>query len=327
MPGELSGTTATVIGAGVSGLTCALRLAEAGARVRVLAADPPPRTVSSVAAAVWYPYRAYPEALVLGWSRRSREVFDELASVPDSGVARREGLELFRATQPDPWWRSAVRSFRHAAPDELPTGAAGGWAFEAPVIDMGRYLPFLVRRLARHGVRLDLGALQGLDPAGDGDLGELVVNCSGLGARELAPDPSLRPIRGQVVRVANPGLKRFLIDDHHPGGMAYVIPRSDDVILGGTAEEGATSMDPDPATTAAILQRCADLEPAVASARVLEVKVGLRPGRPSIRLEVERRGPRAIVHNYGHGGAGVTTSWGCAEAVVGLCTQAIQTPP
>lgn len=323
MSGELSGAQATVIGAGVSGLTCAVRLAEAGARVRVVAAEPPERTVSAVAAAAWYPYRAYPEALVLGWSRRSREVFDALASVEGSGVALREGVELFRAPQPDPWWRAAVRSFRRVRPDELRAGATDGWVFEAPVIDMGRYLPFLLRALERLGVSVEIAGLPDLAAAG----GDLVVNCSGLGARELVPDPSLRPIRGQIVRVANPGLTRFWVADDLPGGMAYVIPRFDDAVLGGTAEEGASSLAPDPDTTAGILQRCAALEPALERPRVLDVRVGLRPGRPTIRLEAERRGPRTIVHNYGHGGAGVTVSWGCAEAVVALCAPPTQSGP
>ena len=320
----LSGARVTVIGAGVSGLTCALRLAEAGARVRVLAAQPPPRTVSAVAAAVWYPYRAYPEELVLGWSRRSREVFDGLAQVPDSGVILRPGLELFWTPRPDPWWRTAVRSFRRAEPREVHAGAAGGWLFEAPVVDTGRFLPFLLRRLQDRGTTPEIASFATLESAAGAAGGDLLLNCSGLGARELVPDPSLQPIRGQVVRISNPGLDRFQIADDHPGGMAYIIPRFDDVILGGTAEDGATSTDEDPATTAAILRRCADLEPAVASAQVLGIKVGLRPGRPAIRLEAERRGSLTIVHNYGHGGAGVTLCWGCAEAVVGVCIRSLQ---
>jgi D-amino-acid oxidase len=243
-------------------------------------------------------------------------VFDQLAANPASGVAVREGLELLRAAHPeDPWWSSAVRSFRRARREQLPAWAADGWAFEAPVVDMGRYLPFLRGRLDQLGARLHTQALSTLDQAP----GDLVVNCSGLGAHQLVPDPTLTPIRGQVVRVANPGLERFVIADHHPGGMAYVIPRFQDVICGGTSEEGASSLHPDEATTRAILHRCADLEPALASARVLEVKVGLRPGRPAIRLDTERRGGRTVIHDYGHGGAGVTVSWGCAEAVVGLC--------
>ncbi len=127
------------------------------------------------------------------------------------------------------------------------------------------------------------------------------------------------PIRGQVVRVAQVGLDRFILDDYGPNGIAYIVPRINDCILGGTADEGAEDLTPDPATAEAILARCIALEPRLREAAVLEHKVGLRPGRPTVRLEVER--PvigKLLVHNYGHGGAGVTLSWGCAAEVVRL---------
>jgi D-amino-acid oxidase len=54
--------------------------------------------------------------------------------------------------------------------------------------------------------------------------------------------------------------------------------------------------------------------PELRDARVLRHKVGLRPARPAVRLE--RDGD--VVHCYGHGGAGVTLSWGCAEDVAAL---------
>jgi D-amino-acid oxidase len=72
----------------------------------------------------------------------------------------------------------------------------------------------------------------------------------------------------------------------------------------------------DPGTAQAILARCVALEPDLADARVLSHAVGLRPGRPEPRLETERRDGGVVVHNYGHGGGGVTLSWGCAEEVV-----------
>jgi D-amino-acid oxidase len=301
-----------VIGAGVSGLSSALRLAEAGAPVTIWARERPEATVSAVAAAVWYPYRVFPEDLVLGWARRSREVFEALAaSSPEAGVAIREGVELFRSPRPDPWWRDAVRGFRRLSRPELPAAAAGGWRFEAPVIDMSRYLPFLEGALRARGVRIEVravGALEEVDAP-------VVVNCTGLGARALCGDPSVAPIRGQVVRVRNPGLLDFAVDDEHPSGMAYVIPRFEDAIIGGTADEGAWETEPDEAVATAILARCAELEPRLRGAERLGVKVGLRPGRPTIRLEVEERAGTTVVHNYGHGGAGVTVSWGCAEEV------------
>lgn len=303
-----------VIGAGVSGLTTALRLSEAGARVALWARERPEATVSAVAAAVWYPYRAFPESLVLEWGRRSREVFERLASNPEAGVAIREGVELFRSPRPDPWWRGAVRVFRRLSRAELPAAAVDGWRFEAPVIDMSRYLPFLERTLAARGVRIEVRSVATLDEVE----AEVVVNCAGLGARTLCGDQTLFPIRGQVVQVHNPGLRDFTVDDEHPSGMAYVIPRFEDAILGGTAEEGAWTTEPDERVAEAILARCAELEPRLRTAQRLAMKVGLRPGRPTIRLEAERRAGATRIHNYGHGGAGVTVSWGCAEEVVRL---------
>ena len=124
------------------------------------------------------------------------------------------------------------------------------------------------------------------------------------------------PIRGQVVHVERGAVERFLIDEGHPAGVTYVVPRSDDCVLGGSVGEGDCDLEPSAQTTAAILERCRALEPGLADARVLSVSVGLRPGRDEVRLEAERDGNGLVVHNYGHGGAGVTLSWGCAEDVV-----------
>ena len=100
--------------------------------------------------------------------------------------------------------------------------------------------------------------------------------------------------------------------------IAYVIPRSDDTLLGGQAKPDDWSAVPDPAIAAEIIARCSRLVPEVTNARVLEHLVGLRPGRSSVRVEAESTPAGLVVHNYGHGGAGVTLSWGCAEEVVRL---------
>jgi D-amino-acid oxidase len=67
-----------------------------------------------------------------------------------------------------------------------------------------------------------------------------------------------------------------------------------------------------------ILERAVELVPELAGAAVLGHKVGLRPARPEVRLEVEQRDDTRVVHCYGHGGAGVTLSWGCADEVARL---------
>jgi len=308
---------ALVIGAGVIGLSAAIRLQEAGMRVRVWTAAPPAETTSAVAAALWYPYRAYPAERVALWGQRTFEELARLAGDPRTGVHMVPGVELWRRSVPDPEWGGGIPGLRRIPPAELPAGYADGHAVTVPVAHMGIYLGYLAGRLAAGGGRLELRTVRVLARAAHS--APLVVDCAGLGARTLAGDDSVLPVRGQVVRVENPGVERFWLDEEHPDGLTYIVPRGEDCILGGTAEEGEWSTTPDPEVARAILRRCAELEPRLAEARILEHRVGLRPGRPSVRLEAaELPGGGHIIHCYGHGGAGVTLSWGCADEVAAL---------
>lgn len=296
-----------ILGAGVVGLTCAVRLLEAGHRVDVLARDLPLETTSTVAAALWYPYRALPQDRVTGWAKVSYDVFAGLAADERTGVRMLTGTEVLREHQPDPWWRGAVPSLdRETA---LPPGYADGWTFVSPVIDMPVFLRWLVARLEALGgtlTRMNLSAL----PAD----GSLVVNATGLGARHFGADPAVHPVSGQVVVVEQVGLDRWTLDR---AGLTYVVPRTREVVVGGTEVEGEWSRTPDPAVAEQVLRRATALVPALEGARVLRHKVGLRPARPQVRLE--RVGE--VVHCYGHGGAGVTLSWGCAADVAGLADE------
>jgi D-amino-acid oxidase len=307
-----------VVGCGVIGLTAAIRLREAGVDAGIVTAELPPGTTSSVAAAIWYPYKAYPEESVLSWGSRTFGVFEELSDTPESGVLMREGVEIWRERVPDPWWAGAVPHVRRCNEEELPPGYVDGHTFLAPIVEMPIYLTYLMDRFSAAGgsvQRRTLSSLHEVDA-------RVVVNCVGLGARDLVDDASMEPIRGQVVRVRNPGIERFILDEENPEGVTYIVPRSGDCILGGTAEEGDWDLEPDPGTAAAILRRCRRLEPRLRDAEVLEHRVGLRPGRPEIRLELED-GPIPRIHNYGHGGSGITLSWGCAEETLRLVRETL----
>ena len=256
------------------------------------------------AAALWYPYRALPQDRVTGWAARSYEVFTELAGRAGTGVTVREGTEVFVGRRPDPWWATAVPSLRRET--ELPTPYADGWSFLAPVVEMPVYLGWLRDRVLELGgsvTRLALATLPGC--------GDLVVNCAGLGARGLAGDTEVVPVRGQVVLVEQVGLERWWLDGAAP---TYVVPRSRDIVVGGTDDVGEWDRAASPAVTAEILDRAKRLVPELAGARVLGTRVGLRPVRPVVRLERDGR----VVHCYGLGGAGVTLSWGVADEVCSL---------
>ncbi|MBS2938741.1 FAD-binding oxidoreductase [Nocardioides sp. J2M5] len=293
-----------VVGAGVVGLTCAVRLLEAGHRVDVVARDLPLETTSAVAAALWYPYRAAPQDRVTAWSATTYEVLAGLAHDERTGVRLLTGTELLREHAPDPWWRSAVPTLDRET--SLPPGYADGWTFDSPVVDMPVHLRWLVGRVEELGgtlTRMNLSALP--------DDGSLVVNATGLGARHFGADPTVHPVRGQVVVVEQVGIDRWTLDG---AGLTYVVPRTHEVVLGGTDVEGEWSRTPDPAVAEEVLHRATALVPELEGARVLRHKVGLRPARPEVRLE--RVGD--VVHCYGHGGAGVTLAWGCADEVKGL---------
>ncbi|MEZ5194026.1 MAG: FAD-dependent oxidoreductase [Nocardioides sp.] len=93
------------------------------------------------------------------------------------------------------------------------------------------------------------------------------------------------------------------------------------MIVGGTEQRGAWEPQPDPATADAIMARALRLVPELGGARVIGHRVGLRPARPSVRLERESRSSRDVVHCYGHGGSGLTLSWGCAGEVAELVAE------
>jgi D-amino-acid oxidase len=315
-----------ILGSGVSGLTTGVRLLEAGHSVAIWTRDLPAQTTSSVAAAVWYPYKAYPEDKVTAWGAEAYRVFTTLAGVEGAGIRMAEVLELLSAPTPDPWWVAAVDGFRHAAPDELAAAGAGyrdGYVFAAPVIAMPVYLDYLARRFESLGGTITQRPIASLDEALAAC--SVVVNCTGLGARDLTGDTDLHPSRGQVLRIRPNGFQRCILDDTGPNAVAYIVPRLTDIVLGGTDDEGSAGTEPNPDVTADILRRCARLDPAfaaVSEADILSIAVGLRPVRSAVRLEVERPQParqdRLVVHNYGHGGAGVTLSWGCAAEAVRL---------
>lgn len=307
-----------MVGSGINGLTTAISLLEAGHEVRVAAAEHTLSTTSAVAAAVWFPTHVAPWERVSGWGAHTFDVLSGQAAAQVPGVLMRESLSLYREPPGEPAWAAAVGNVRPARAHELPPGYAYGLRYAVPLAEMPRYLPWLDARVHALGGQVAQRRLRSLDEVG-GDA-DVVINCSGLGAGELVNDPSVYPVRGQVVRVRNPGLTMSVRDEEHPGGRAYVHPRTDDCILGGTLDVGQWDTTVDQDVGSAILARCAELVPALRDVPVLEQVVGLRPGRPTVRLEEGERlrsGAR-VVHNYGHGGSGITLCWGCAREVTAL---------
>ncbi|MGP3775555.1 FAD-dependent oxidoreductase [Streptomyces sp. SDT5-1] len=305
-----SGSEVIVVGGGVIGMSTALELARRGRPVRVWSRDLAERTTSAVAGGLWWPYRIDPTAKVGAWSLTSLRRYEEWAARPEeTGVRLVDGVHGDSRIDGLGAWAGEVAGLR-----DTPEGLAA----RLPLIDMPAHLAWLRDRLAEAGVAVEPRTVASFDEAFEA--APTVVNCTGLASRELVPDDSVRPVRGQLVIAENPGIDTwFTAADPASAATTYFLPQPGRLLLGGTAQEDAWSLEPDPATAEEIVKRCAAVRPELADVRILEHRVGLRPSRPAVRIEREERGAgRTLVHNYGHGGAGVTVAWGCAEEAAEL---------
>jgi D-amino-acid oxidase len=298
-----------VIGAGVSGLTTGICLAEAGHAVTIRTAAPPEHTTSVAAGALWGPVMTGPPDRALGWAKTSLEVLSELVDVPGTGVRMATGKEITRGEPTLPFWSGLLPGLRLCDPAELPPGFAGGWRYTAPLANMPVYLGYLRGRFERAGGVIEFGQVTGF--AGTG--AEVVVNCTGVAARDIVPDAEVRPVRGQVVIAENPGVEEFLIARGEPPVTTYMFPHGDTILLGGTVEWDQEELTPSPQISERIVADCARLEPRLDGVRITGHRVGLRPYRREVRLERDDLPDGTVLwHNYGHGGAGISLSWGCA---------------
>lgn len=334
-----------VIGEGVVGLTCALELARAGHRVTIVADASAEDSVSGVAGGIWFPHQSESSPRAARLLADSFEAFRALAlSTPEAGVDLRRGLWIGRGGPSDDSWVESLGAMEHGGPagrgavtavppDQLPDGATQAFVCTLPVVDMPTYLPWLRAQCAAAGVRTVEATIDSLARAAelaarDGQPAELVVVAAGGRSGELLGDPSGYPVRGQVVRLEQPvgaggapAITQWFMDDDHPDGMIYVIPRRHDIVVGGTDDVGAHDTSHNESVEAAILSRAIAAVPALAGLRIMSRALGLRPARPSLRLEPVDGYSLQVVAAYGFGGAGVTLSWGAASEVVALAAK------
>ena len=314
-----------IIGAGVSGLTCGVVFAERGFRAVIFAQQIGQQTTSGAAGALWFPYDAEPAAKVIPWALATYKVLVDLAKDPRSGVSMIELRQYCRAGEikiPD--WASSFHASVIPSESASPARTEGslnisdsvfksGFSLRVPLMNTTIYLDYLFSRFQKAGGSIHSGVrlekFEDVDPKFD-----LVINCAGIGARELVRDVDLEPHRGQVAIVPKiDNLNCAIVCDDDP--LMYAIPRIHDCVFGGT-NDVSDNLEPDPATTKGIVAECSRVLQ-IEKPRVLRERVGLRPFRKSgVRLEKEKlRDGRTVIHNYGHGGSGFTLSWGCAENV------------
>jgi glycine oxidase len=298
---------ATVVGAGVAGLTAALTLAERGAEVTLIE-----RLKEFCGNASWLaggmlaPFcegeTAPPSVVELG--KRALDWWD--ARVP--GVVRAGTLVVAPPRDIAEIERFAARTSSHERVDEagiatLEPDLAGrfrkGLFFaDEGHLDPRRAMRALSHELARRGAQVRFGED---GEAAVADAG-LVLDCRGFAARQDLPE--LRGVRGEMIRVRTREIVltrcvRLL----HPRHPLYVVPRRDgEYMIGATMVESADTGQVSVRSAIELLNAAYAVHPAFGEAEILEMGAGVRPAFPDNEPRVEERAGRIFVNGlYRHG--------------------------
>ncbi|KAG7388185.1 hypothetical protein PHYPSEUDO_012987 [Phytophthora pseudosyringae] len=328
-----------IVGGGVIGLTTALALLQSGFKRVQIVAETFEGTTSHVAGGLWMPF-ALPDGVDTTPPRKWCEVtYAWLETLrKDKGEALGihvvPGADVSAVGAPEvvhPYWAHCAENFRLLSREEaaeVSAGATHGFALDALIYNPKPFMVWLHEEIRKLGGAFEQRRVKSLDEE-DCDL---LVNCSGLAAKELAGDDSVFPIRGQIINVYNPKLDKLKMVLGKNGEHTYIIPRPNgNVVLGGTAQEHNWSTENNDQDVEGVWERCCRLWPEVRNSKVIATKTGLRPGRTGgVRLEVQptptKRGA-VLIHNYAHGGSGHTLHWGCAQEVAELSKQRFPAGP
>lgn len=234
--------------------------------------------------------------------------------------------------------------FRPVPSEQLPPGIASGYQFTSVCINPPIYLSWLVGQCLKNGAVFKRGVLKDVGEAAhlhhSGRKADVVVNCTGLSSKFLGGvrDDKLRPARGQVVVVRNdPGamVAASIPEEGMDDEKLYMMTRAagGGTILGGCFQEDKWDPLPDPNLAVRIMKRAIQVRPqlvaegqGIEGLDIIRHGVGLRPlrdGGPRIEREVLSDG-LSVVMNYGHGGYGYQSSYGCARAAVDLVKTSLQ---
>ena len=222
-----------MIGAGVSGLSSGIRLLESDWEVTIWASEFSPNTTSDIAAALWYPFLSAPVEKTDVWGSNTYKVLENLSGLPDTGVTMTRTYEYFRDPQSDPSWKDVVQDFERRT-GSLPEDYVECFSFVTPVIEMPLYLGWLRKRYDSLGGSLRQRTIPDFDDLPD--TFDVVVNCTGLESGVLLDDGEVYPVRGQIIRVRSSISEMHL--DQQIETLTYIVPRSEDVVLGGVAQQG-----------------------------------------------------------------------------------------
>ncbi|KAK3174375.1 hypothetical protein OEA41_001619 [Lepraria neglecta] len=248
---------------------------------------------------------------------------------------------LAASTVSDPWYQKIVSNFKKVPKNHLPPGYDNGNTFTSVCINTALYLPWLTSRCLEAGVIFKRAIFNHISEASNahhsGKKADLVLNCTGLSAGKLGgvEDKNMVPARGQTVLVGNEGdglMYGTSGTDDGDEEVCYTMGRAagGGTLLGGCYQKGNWDSQPDPNLAVRIMKRAIGICPSLTNGKgiehlsIIRHGVGLRPVRiGGTRVEKEKINDVWVVHNYGHGGYGYQSSYGCSQAVVKLVEEAL----
>jgi D-amino-acid oxidase len=324
-----------VVGAGAAGLSCAVRLVEAGHDVAVLARDLAAETSSALAPGPWLPAAVLSTLLAPGggaggpgpaerarlarWADETRACAGTAGTTGElTGVRLLPGRVLTGARPPhlagDPVTEGPADA-RVLGAAERPPGRAAGWAWTGPVVDPVRRLRALTARLEAAGGTLTRAALPALPERPD-----VVVDATGLAARALVPDEAVQPVRLEWVHVTGVDVEHWAVDLADPARPVQVAPVEGGAVVTRT-EVGAWDLTARAQDAPELLARAGVLEPRLAAGRPGGHRVALLGTAPAPRVVTTPRTDGCpVVHCYGLGAAAWSLAWGAAGDVVAAVT-------
>ena len=237
---------------------------------------------------------------------------------------------------------TTISQFRSLPKEALGPGFDSATAFISVCINTAIYLPWLVSQCRKNGVMFkravfehisEAALLLGAHPSNKIDL---VVNFTALMASKLGgvEYKSVLPARGQIVVVRNETNKMIDVSGTDDGDdeACYIMTRAagGGTILGGSYQKRNWDSTVDPNLAVRIMKRAVQICPELTDSKgiehldIIRQGVGLRPVRENgTRVEKELIGNTWVVHNYGAGGAGYQSSYGCAQSAVALIQEVL----
>ena len=304
-----------IIGAGISGLSCAYLLSEnKNHNITVFAKEFSPNITSNRAAAFWFPYHVRNDKRAIKWSKSSYAFYKQLTTDDATGISMKKLIKAIpeKLVEEDNSWIEFIPEGECTTlpAEELKPDIKKAYAVTVPLIETQIFLPYLQHIFEQRNVVFERKRINSFDEIPGFDI---LINCSGLGSRDLCHDTSVIPVRGQVALLQPQTSLPIYLDNDTP---LYIVPRKDATIVGGTYEADVYEETTEPETIGRILQTAYAFFPELKQKKVIGNWAGLRPFRPRVRVEHEAG--TNIIHNYGHAGSGFTLSFGCAEEVTHL---------